>query len=231
MAPPLLRVDKARLSDQTYEILRELILRRDLMAGHRVDFDELQERLGVSRTPVKEAFNRLAKDGLVTIVPRRGTYITEFTAEDIAERFHLRQILETGVVDEVVANLTGTSLRKLQQLCGQMEAFDATDTSVSAYVDFLRNDSDFHYTIIALAGNNLLSSIYEDLNLHLRMASSFYLASDKQLDRVNQEHRQILSVLEAGNIAGLRKAMENHISNSTRAVESNMQVSQVAALS
>lgn len=227
MNSALLRVDKARLSDQTYEILREMILRQDLVAGDRVDFDELQDRLGVSRTPVKEAFNRLAKDGLVTIVPRRGTYITDFTAEDIAERFHLRQILEAGVVDDIVANLDrggATSLARLKQLCAHMETFDAVDTSVAAYLDFLSNDSDFHYTIISIAGNELLSRIYADLNLHLRMASSFYLATDKQLDRVNQEHRQILSALEARDATRLQEGLENHIGNSTRAVEFNMRI-------
>ncbi len=72
------RVEQMRLSVEVRQILRDLILRQELPAGQRLDLDELKDRLGVSRTPVREAPDRLAREGLVTILPRRGTYVTKW---------------------------------------------------------------------------------------------------------------------------------------------------------
>ena len=211
-------VNHTTLSDQAYEILRDSILRQELPPGHRLDLDELQHQLGISRTPLKEALNRLATEGLVTIIPRRGTYVTQLTAQDVAERFEVRQILELGVADQLVANLTDEQLDHLRQLYADMAVLITADGMVTDYFRFLDKDREFHRAMILLAGNRLLLEIYDGLNLNLQMAKVFYLAQDKRVREVDQEHYQILQALEARDAEALKVAIRNHIQSSKQAV-------------
>lgn len=217
-------VHQTRLSDQAYEALRDSILRRELPPGHRLDLDDLQQQLGISRTPLKDAINRLATEGLVTIVPRRGSYVTELTVQDVAERFDVRQILELGVVDQIMHSLTDEDLDPVRQLYGNLEALVTPDGLLVDYFKFLDRDREFHRSIVHLAGNKLFLEIYDGLNLHLQMAKVFYLARDKRVKLVDQEHRQILLALEERDARTLKIAIRNHIQSSKQAVLSGIEL-------
>src|SRR5687768_4428489 len=95
-------ISSNKLADKAYEILRDSILRREFPPGYRLDFDELQAKLEISRTPLHEALSRLAAEGLVITIPYRGTYVTELVASDLAERFDIREMLEAGISEVVV---------------------------------------------------------------------------------------------------------------------------------
>ena len=211
-------VVRTRLSDQAYEALRDSILRRELMPGRRLDLDDLQQRLVVSRTPLKEAINRLATEGLVTVVPRRGSYVTELTPQGVAERFDARQVLEIGAVDQIVANLTEEHVDHLRQLYAEWHSLIMPDGAISDYFRFLDKDREFHRSTIFVTGNHLLLEVYDGLNLNLQMAVVFYPMQDRRLDAVDQEHRQILESLEARDKRALKSAIRNHIQGSKRAL-------------
>ena len=211
-------VVRTRLSDQAYEALRDSILRRELLPGRRLDLDDLQQRLVVSRTPLKEAINRLATEGLVTVVPRRGSYVTELTPQGVAERFDARQVLEIGAVDQIVANLTEEHVDHLRQLYAEWHSLIMPDGAISDYFRFLDKDREFHRSTIFVTGNHLLLEVYDGLNLNLQMAVVFYPMQDRRLDAVDQEHRQILESLEARDKRALKSAIRNHIQGSKRAL-------------
>ncbi len=214
----LRRVVRTRLSDQAYEALRDSILRRELPPRRRLDLDDLQQRLGVSRTPLKEAINRLATEGLVTVVPRRGSYVTELTPEGVAKRFEARQILEIGAVDQIVASLTEDHLDHLRRLYTEWHSLIAPDGAILDYFQFLDKDQEFHRSVVFITGNHLLLEVYDGLNLNLQMAIVFYPMQDRRLDEVDQEHRQILESLEARDKRALKSAIRNHIQSSKRAL-------------
>ena len=87
-------LDKTDLTEQTYRAIREKILTRVLRPGQKISADEVAHALSVSRTPVMDALKRLANDGLVEILPRRGTFVTEITAESVNELFAVRIMME-----------------------------------------------------------------------------------------------------------------------------------------
>lgn len=207
-------VDPTTLADQVYEILRDSILRQELPPGDRLELDELQDRLGVSRTPVKEALKQLATEGLVDIVPRRGTYVAELSAQEIAERFEVRQILELGAADRVIANLTQADLEHIRQLYTEMTDLIEPGGGIADYFRYLDLDVDFHRAILQLAGNNQLLDTYNGLNLKLQMAKVFYLDRDKRADVVNRQHYEILQALENRNVETLKEAIRDHIQGS-----------------
>jgi len=218
----LRQVNHTRLSDQAYEVLRDSILRRKLPPGHRLDLDDLQSQLGISRTPLKEAISRLATEGLITVVPRRGSYVTEITAHDVAERFDVRQILELGAVDEIVANLTDEHLDNLRRVYADLEALTTPEGVTSDYFGFLNKDREFHRTMLHITGNQLLLEIYEGLNIHLQVAKVFYMARDKRTSLVGYEHREILKALEAKDAEALRTTLREHIQSAKQAVVSGI---------
>src|SRR5829696_3252000 len=88
-----------QLSSRTYETIRDRILQGELPAGKRLTVRELAESLGVSVTPVRDAFNRLAADGLVAVSPRRGTYVASLTTRDVRELYDLRIMLEPAAAE------------------------------------------------------------------------------------------------------------------------------------
>jgi len=218
----LRQVNHTRLSDQAYEVLRDSILRRRLPPGHRLDLDDLQSQLGISRTPLKEAISRLATEGLITVVPRRGSYVTEITAQDVAERFDVRQILELGAVDEIVANLTDEHLDNLRRVYADLEALTTPEGLTSDYFGFLNKDREFHRTMLHITGNQLLLEIYEGLNIHLQVAKVFYMARDKRTGLVGYEHHEILKALEAKDAEALRATLREHIQSAKQAVVSGI---------
>jgi DNA-binding GntR family transcriptional regulator len=216
-------VNHIRLSDQAYESLRDCILRKELSPGLRLDLDTLQRQLGISRTPLKEAVNRLAAEGLITHVPRRGTYVTDLTPQNVAERFDARKILEIGAVDEIMDHLTDDHLAELRQRYESIRSHIAAG-SVGDYFEFLVKDREFHRALIAITGNRMVADIYEGLNLNVQMAIVFYPHENKRMDLVDDEHRHILASLEQHDRQGLKAAITQHIQQSKRAVLSTMEM-------
>lgn len=211
-------VNSNRLADKAYEILRDSILRREFPPGYRLDFDELQDQLEISRTPLNEALSRLAAEGLVTPVPYRGTYVTELVAQDLAERFDIREILEVGISDLVVENLTDDKLDELHALYRRMDAMIGPSGELSDYVAFLETDMEFQRTIVGVANNQHLVRLCDGLNLKLHMAQVFYLDTDKRVAEVHQEHLDILRALTARDAGALRQAIRTHLGNAKAAV-------------
>ena len=218
----LRQVNHTRLSDQAYQVLRDSILRRELPPGHRLDLDDLQSQLGISRTPLKEAIGRLATEGLINVIPRRGSYVTELTTEDVAERFNVRQILELGAVDDIMDNLTDEHLDGLRRVYTDLKALTTPEGITSDYFGFLDKDREFHRAILSIADNKLLLEIYEGLNLHLQVAKVFYLAQDKRTGLVGREHREILKALEARDAEALRATLREHIQSAKQVVVSEI---------
>jgi DNA-binding GntR family transcriptional regulator len=186
--------------------------------------DDLQSKLGISRTPLKEAIARLATEGLITIIPRRGSYVTELTAEDVAERFEVRQILELGVVDDILNNLTDEHLEHLRRVYADLEVITTPDGITSDYFGFLDKDREFHRAMLSIAGNKLLLEIYDGLNLYLQIAKAFYLAQDKRASSVGYEHQEILKALETRDAEALRATLREHIQSVKQAVVSGIEM-------
>jgi DNA-binding GntR family transcriptional regulator len=211
-------VNQTRLSDQACEVLRDSILRKELAPGTRLDLDALQERLGISRTPLKDAINQLATEGLVTVIPRRGSYVAQLTPEKVAERFDAREVLELGAVEAIVSNVTDEDIAFLRKLYLDWKSAFAPDGLVSGYFRFLDKDTRFHRAMIQITGNQLLVEMYDGLNLNLQLAIAFYPMENKRLDKVGEEHDDILSALENRDARALASAIREHVRGSKTAL-------------
>lgn len=206
------RIERGRIADDIYQVLRHNILQQKLKAGQRLQVDKLAEQLDVSRTPVREALNLLAAEELVKIVPRSGTYVADPSAEDIEEIFDLRVALE-GLAAEQLAALSPPKedLQELRELL-DWDSESEEDTTIQ----HAEANRAFHERLVEMSGNKKLAQIYRRLNAHTMVALIHYSAPEwhERWDLEQTEHEAILAALEQGNPAEARKAMEHHIRRS-----------------
>ncbi|MEM7029957.1 MAG: GntR family transcriptional regulator [Chloroflexota bacterium] len=199
------------IRDEVYNVLRERILSHAYPPGFRFDLPQLEQQLGVSRTPLKEALHRLELEGLIEIRPRRGTYVTRIDLDDVAECFAVRQMLECAASSLIVANITPDDIEdliKLSQEMSQLLTKDDYQTIVSRYIEL---DRQFHRQLINFAQNKRLSRIYDEVDTHLQIAhvrQKFSLADSMQF--TEPEHQAILQAVQALDGVALSAAFQAH---------------------
>src|SRR3954451_19915728 len=112
----LVKLQRQRAVDAVYEALREGILGHLFKPGERLHVDELSEKLGVSLTPVRNAIQQLATEGLVEIRPRSGTFVASLSVQDVQETFEIRCALECLAGEKAVENISARELKRLRDL-------------------------------------------------------------------------------------------------------------------
>lgn len=209
-AKKLTRLKRERVSDAVFEVLRDSILTQVFEPGERLHVAAVAARLDVSLTPVKDAISRLAAEGLIVIRPRSGTYVAELRPEDVADTFQVREALKCRAAEEVVSRLTEKDLIRFRALIADLKKPVETEADRIAHE---RKNVEFHTLIVSLAGNRRLSQIYEGLNAHMTIARIHYSREGwmPRMERVREEHRQILEALEAHSLHGLIDALVRHI--------------------
>ena len=209
------RIDHTALSEKVYLILRTKILKRELKFGQKLLINEIARQLGVSRTPVKDAANRLALEGLVEKVPRRGTFVTTLTSQDVAELLDLRLLLELYAAEKVLEK------GRVELLLAEMEKCMANLDRVANGDDLDREawmswNRDLHLSLIRLADNSHLLQTYEGLNIDLRLGQVLlYSRGVEYLVQTQQEHQAIYEAFDNGNWEQVEKAISTHI-NTTK---------------
>lgn len=214
-----------RLTDAVYRSLKERILSRAFAPGHRLKTDELAVQMGVSRTPLKDALNALASEGLVEIIPRKGTFVIGLSATDIAEVFEIRRALELLAAEVLVERVVDEEIVDLR---GHLAALEQAGERKDAAGHMKRNLA-FHQLFVRLAGNRRLVELYENLGAHIQIGRVHARRANWQ-DRLRQEkaeHGEILAALEARDRARLVAAVNVHIK---RAKESLIQDIKASAL-
>jgi DNA-binding GntR family transcriptional regulator len=207
-------IARLTLPEAAAERLRTLIIEGELAPGARLNERELSERLGVSRTPLREAFRMLAADGLVTQLPNRGAQVVVLSPDDVRHAFEVMASLEGLSGELAAARVTEDDLAELRALQAEMEAAHAGQDLPSYY----RNNRAIHERINAIAGNPILTHTFRTLNarLHaLRFRSNLVRA---KWDQAVTEHRDMISALAARDGGRLRDILVQHLRTKLQAV-------------
>jgi DNA-binding GntR family transcriptional regulator len=203
-------LDYIALNEQTYRVLKDKILRRELKPGEQISVPKVAAALHVSRMPVNDALKRLAGDGLVEIIPRRGTFVTGLTARDASEIFDVRLMIELYAAETVLqAGKVEQFLASVRAPLAAMEQAVAGDTFRN-YELFMANDRDFHLALVKLTDNHHLMGIYSRLNVHTHGARAHYLDGDNAR-QAQAEHKAIIQAFENGAADQVEAALHVHI--------------------
>lgn len=176
------------LRERILETIRDAITSGKLKPGEKVAEPELAERMGISRTPIREAFRQLESEGYLTVIPRKGAVVISFSERDIEEFYAIKSILEGYAARLACRNLTNREIdrlatinEKLRQLAGERDV-----------KQFFRVHNDFHELFIRAADNDKLRDLIADL---LRKFQRLRVASLSLPGRMHvsvQEHDKII---------------------------------------
>jgi DNA-binding GntR family transcriptional regulator len=197
------------LHELAYDALKARILNRDLKPGQRLRAVAIAEELGVSRTPVTLAIDRLAREGLVRTVPRIGAFVAELSLKDVAEVFDVRLLIEPGAAELCLQHASAEQIARLRRLVDEMAELCVGD-DYADYDALIVKDGEFHRSIMAGTGNTLLLELYDSVNVYAQIARIYYMRL-KNARTVKAQHEAIMSALERGDPAALRQAVADHI--------------------
>jgi DNA-binding GntR family transcriptional regulator len=204
--------ERRRASERALADLREAILSGDLAAGAHLGEVELADRLGLSRTPVREALTRLAAEGLVALEAHRGARVTSFSREDLHGIFDVRRALEPRATARAAAHATAADLEALEAIAAQMLAVGAPgpDQDLDALVDLNR---DFHARLLDLARAPALAAALANVVHTPVVTRTFHAYDAASLARSLAHHVEIVAALRAGDGDWAGAVMASHLGN------------------
>lgn len=179
------------LADKIYQILKKDIIFQELPPGMRIVDQEIADRLRVSRTPVREAINRLASEGLIVALPRRGVFVMELSEKDIKEIYEVRESLEVLAIRLAVPVLTDADIRGLEEISEQYQAAMQKDDYPTCY-DL---DRQFHDLLVTISGNCLLADMYKALSGKIQISRWRHCRDRSRTQQSLLEHARILQAL------------------------------------
>lgn len=201
------------LTEQTYRFLKDKILKREISPGEKISVEEIAHGLGVSRTPVVNALKMLESDGLVEIQPRRGTFVTHLTAQDVAELFEIRLLIELHAAEQIFAqNKVDQLLDGVEEPLSRMHAA-ISEADYVDYESFISGDRDLHLQLVKFLNNHRLFQIYTALNVHMQVARAHYLDTVENALQAQKEHEAMLIAIKNNDLDGLKEAIRSHIVN------------------
>lgn len=205
-SPPLTLRPRST-AQNVYELLRSDIVLGVLPPLEAIRESELSERLGVSRTPVREALLRLANLGLVDIFPQSGTRVAPIRLEKVRAAQLIREAVEVEVVKRACATITDQQLNELQHLIeDQMVAAQRGDTR-----RLFELDEEFHRAIYAAAGLLAVADELEDVKVHLNRLRYVAVNWPRGADKITGEHDAILDALTRRDSRAAAAAMTTHL--------------------
>jgi DNA-binding GntR family transcriptional regulator len=199
---------KGEVNDFVYKSLKELILSGHLRPGNRLVHQELGDRFSVSRTPVREALERLFQEGYAGRRPRRGFFVAEFDTGDIRDLYGIREALEIFAYDASCAmGIHNDDLVELVEICHQYAQMFPGSISRAR----LELDQRFHLKLASLCGNQdlcrTLELVFEKISLKRCIAGNGLAVDDDPLE----DHRLLISAITEGRYDGGREILRRHI--------------------
>jgi DNA-binding GntR family transcriptional regulator len=212
---PILR---ETLHEKVVAKLRDLIVEGELAAGSRIAERELCERLGVSRTPLREALKVLASEGLVELLPNRGARVVEPTEADVENMFQVMGALEALSGALACRHITEAELAEISALHYQMLAHYAR----RQLPDYFRLNQAIHEAIMEAARNPVLKATYLGLATRIRRARYVANMSEERWAAAVAEHEALLKALVARDGEAAARILKAHLDNKSEAVRGNL---------
>ena len=190
-------------------------IREDILKGRYKENDELREiaigkELGVSRTPVREALRQLELEGLVTIIPNRGAYVTGISHKDVRDIFAIRSFLEGLCARWAAENITDEQLDGLEEilLLSEFQVNREIGTNADQVTAL---DGKFHAALYEASGSRMLSRVLTDFHNYVQVARKTSFISEERARRSIREHRQILRAIRDRDAETAEQLANEHI--------------------
>ncbi len=198
--------DQRLLAVRVADKLRNLILSGQLKPRDKLTETDLARGMGVSRFPIRSAFHILELEGLVSIVPRKGVFVTEISPDEIKEIYEIRSMIEGYAAKLVAQNITKREISELESILKKTKTCIEKEDSTG----IMSANSEFHTKMVENSRNGKLLSIYENLVVSIKRHQSYSLSFPWSASISLQEHWKILeAICEKDNAKAERLAREH----------------------
>lgn len=195
------------LRDVVFQALREAILTGSFQPGERLPEIQLAQRLGVSRTPLREALRMLEQEGLVVMYPRRGACVANISPKMLRDVLEVRRVLEELSVELACRNITAERIEELRETNRKMESA-VSEGDIRLIIQY---DEAFHDTIYRIADNQKLTLMINNLREQMFRYRLEYIKDEQIRHTVVAEHWKIIEALAAGDAAAAKTTISAHI--------------------
>ena len=200
------------LADVAYARLAQAIATCEIPAGAPLNEREVAARLGMSRTPLRAALHRLSLEGLVTTVPKKGTYAARLDARDVEDNMAVREALEIEMAQRVIAAAVELDAAVLDELLdAQRHAIEHLDSPA-----FLRADEQFHLYLLATSGNRRAVEAAQRTWLHVNRARYMVPMTVAHMRSSLRGHREIVTAFTERSPARVQRAIRDHLEEPLR---------------
>lgn len=202
------------LRDVVFNTLREAILKGDLKPGERLMEMHLATRLGVSRTPIREAIRMLEQEGLAVTLPRKGAQVAKMTEKDLQDVLEIRDALDELAVVSACSRMRDS---EFESLTAAMEVFEKA-IKIGEVKEIVEADEAFHDVIYKMTKNPKLEAIVGNMREQMYRYRYEYIKDPKVYSQLIEEHDAIIKGLKNRDVDGLREVMHTHLENQVDAV-------------
>lgn len=202
------------LRDVVFNTLRKAILTGELKPGERLMEIHLANRLGVSRTPIREAIRKLELEGLVIMIPRRGAEVAQITEKSLKDVLEVRRALDALCVELACDRISAEDLKQLKEACEEFErATETRDATIIA-----KADVELHDIIVRATGNKRLIQLINNLSEQMYRYRFEYIKDEDRHDNLVNEHRMIYESIVKRDKEAAAKAAKLHIDNQEKSI-------------
>lgn len=212
--PPAARKDAPSQNQHAYELLKEAVTTLAYKPGEYLNTATLMDELALGRTPINHALHRLANEGLVQIIPRKGVMVSPLSIDDALELIQVRVANESLCARLAAARVTPAEVERIRETAREFEAAVARRSITEA----MNLDRVFHEQIAAASRNQMLSEILKVLHARSQRFWAITLAAEGHLAEVQQEHAAIIDALGRNDAEAAAKAVQEHVDSFQRAL-------------
>ncbi len=197
----------APIREQTTNNIRDAIIQGEFEPGQRLYEKELCERTGVSRTSIREALRQLESEGIVTVIPNKGTCVAKLSYDEVKEIYEVRRVLESFAVKLFAERATETQIKKLETVVNRLEkAFQA-----GRHEDLVKIKDQFYKVLLEGSKNQLIASFLNSINARTAFLRNMSLSSAGRPPKSLQEIKEILKHLQNRDSQAAWQASFDHV--------------------
>ncbi len=204
------------LHEEAADRLRDMILEGELAPGDRIVEQSLCDRLGLSRTPLREAIKTLTAEGLIILQPNRGATVASLSLEDIEDTFRVIGVLEALAGEQACGRVQDDDIAEIRVLHYQM----ALHRTRGERLDYFKLNQRIHERIVELSGNKVLMETHQRLGGCIRRYRFAANLATERWDQAIREHEEMLDALDARDGKRLAEILRRHLDNKRTAAES-----------
>lgn len=202
----------AKNVDAIYEEIKSQIINLDLLPGTKVKEEDLAKEFNISRTPIRGVISRLVKDSLLEVKPQKGTYVSKIDLSKINDYIYVRKSVEMQMISKICNVITDEQIKELEEILVKQHEIIQMEPSIAKSKLFFHNDNLFHATMFKFASLEGVWKIIHTNAIPLNRARIMAnLRSNPQVEKIYEQHKQMVEYLKSKDEKGAINALEYHL--------------------